>query len=575
MVQAQSATVSEGTVVVNTDQFNLAGGSGTLQVNGGALMGTGAIGGNLTIGLDGEYRPGSSIGIQRVTGNFRLQGEAEIEVRPLPGGVVQGTPGEHNDQIRVGGSATFSDGASVRVVQDSDYVGSERYKQGDRCYFLLSESNQITGSTELAFADHIAGFHVSAFGLTDPDTLIGSLQGQWIWFELAEGEFFGNTPNTRAVAALLNRSLALGLLPDLTDLLSGLSAPERWVVLQQMAGESVGTSMTMVLHNTTIVSDFLARESRPPFWTGGNAPAGVTEVSRRGQVPIVWCGGSSCQRTRWTPWAIGYGLGGTFFSDGNTARTTVSSGGMLVGLERLLACDRRAGLFYAYGHSGANIPKLTASADIDNHLWGAYLVREWCRSYLLAAAGLGYDQYHSFRSVGVDPYIDRFRSSHDGWQSLVYGEYGLRLQTCGLAVQPYFGLRYVHLRQNGFTETPLDLSSLAVQPVDVDSLRSQLGLRAGLRRAWGSGQAYLEGRAAWVHELLDQTAAIYYAALAAVPDAGSFSARGVDLGRDFAWLGVGLAWQITQNVQLRADYDVWFNQLHTLHTGSGALGLQW
>ena len=561
VVQAQSATVSEGTLVVNTDQFTLNGGSGALQVNGGTLMGSGAITGNVTIGEEGVYRPGSSINTQQVTGNFSLQGIAEIEVRPLPAGTIQGTPGVHNDLIRVGGSATFSDGASVRVVQDSDYVGSEPYKQGDRYYFLLSESNQIIGSAELAFGDDIAGFHVSAFGLTDPNTLIGGLQGQWIWFELGEGDFFGNTPNTRAMAALLNRVLALNLLPDLTDLLLDLDGPDQLAVLQQMAGESVGTSMTMTLQNTPIVSEFLARQIRPMFWTGGNGSAGLTEVSGSGQAPIVWCGGAGCQPTRWAPWAIGYGVGGTFFSDRNTARTGVSTGGLLVGLERLLSCDRRAGLFYAYGHSGADMPELPASADTDNHLWGAYLVREWCRSYLLAAGGLGYDQYDSRRIVGADEASESFRSNRGGWQSLLYGEYGLNLQMCVLALQPYFGLRYVHLRQEGFVEGPAGWTALAVQPVDLDSLRSQLGLRAGLRRACGYGQAYLEGRAAWVHELLDQTAAIYYASLAAAPAAGSFSARGADLGRDFVWLGVGLAWQITQNVQLRADYDVWFNQL--------------
>lgn len=574
VVQAESAKVSEGTLVVKTDQFTLNGGSGTLEVNGGTLMGTGAIGGNLTIGPDGQYRPGCSINTQQILGDFSMQGTAEIEVRPLPAGTTQGTPGVDNDLIRVGGGAAFSAGARVRVTQDSDYIGVESYKTGDRYYFLLSESNRITGSSRLAFGDDLPGVHVADFGLTDPNTLLGALQGQWIWFELAEGDFFGNSPNTRAMAALMNRLLALGLLPDLTDDLLDLYGPEQLVVLQQMAGEGVGTSISMVLQNTTIVSDFLSRQVRPMFWSGGG-DGGFSEVSGKGSAPIVWCGGPSCSRSCWTPWAVGYGLGGTFFSDGNTARTGVSTGGLLVGLDRTLACDTRAGLFYAYGRSSADLASLRAGINTDNHLWGGYLTREWLRSYVLAVGGVGYDQYDSRRIVGTDTFAESFRSNHGGWQGLVYGEYGLNLQTCALAVQPYFGLRYVHLRQEGFTERPTGLTTLAVEPVDLDSLRTQLGLRAGFRRPCGGGQALLEGRAAWVHELLDQTAAIYYASLAAAPGAGSFAAQGVDLGRDFAWLGVGLGWQITETLQIRGDYDLMFNDLHTLHTGSAAIVFQW
>ncbi|MBQ3454227.1 MAG: hypothetical protein IJG25_05110, partial [Thermoguttaceae bacterium] len=56
----------------------------------------------------------------------------------------------------------------------------------------------------------------------------------------------------------------------------------------------------------------------------------------------------------------------------------------------------------------------------------------------------------------------------------------------------------------------------------------------------------------------------------------SYTIRGVDLGRDYAWGGAGLTYTcLSSNISLFAAYDISFNDLERLHNVSGGAEFTW
>lgn len=274
-------------------------------------------------------------------------------------------------------------------------------------------------------------------------------------------------------------------------------------------------------------------------------------------------------------WITSYGLGGSAAGDGNAAGLTYGQGGVLLGVDHWLDESTLVGLYGGYNYARFDGDGLPQRVQADSGQFGLYARRNLESRHFMYAGGFGFDNYDSARTIGIGNFNAVASGDYTGWQAVNYFEYGRTFETArGIRWQPYSALQYVHLRQNGFTETGAGVANLAVGGVDADSLRTIFGLRIErdvrtLRRHTLTPQA----RIGWLHEYLDTNAAVNNR-FAGVAGTG-FAAQGLDLGRDWALVGTGLSWRLSRRLTLAGNYDLQTNVNQTFHIGSADLQYVW
>lgn len=153
-------------------------------------------------------------------------------------------------------------------------------------------------------------------------------------------------------------------------------------------------------------------------------------------------------------------------------------------------------------------------------------------------------------------------------------ERGVSLNISRCVLQPYAGVQYIYLRQNGFSETGAEALNLTVDSLDANSLRGMLGGRLQFPGLSGSvGQRLFELRAMWLHEFLPTTSVVD--AFFAPTNGGSYAVQGLGLGRDWAILGCGLQRDLPGGWSLYTNYDAQVNHRQVFHIGSMGLQFTW
>jgi len=279
--------------------------------------------------------------------------------------------------------------------------------------------------------------------------------------------------------------------------------------------------------------------------------------------------------SNWGGWVLGYGLGGSAQGDGNATGLNWSLGGTAFGAHRWLDDRTVAGIFGGYGASFVRSAGRNQSANVDQTQLGAYLHRsDHDGDYYLLAGSWGYDDYDTRRSIAFGGIARTAVGNYTGQQGAVYLERGRQRSWRGLNIQPLAALQYIHVRQNSFTETGADALNLAVDSIETDSLRGFLGGRISWEGRTRNGWlAQPNLRARWMHEFADTSGVL--AAQFGTPGSPAFAPRGLDQGRDWALLGVGVNLVSRDNVSLYVNYDVQVNARQTFHTGSGGVQFAW
>ena len=497
---------------------------------GGTLCGNGSV---QDVTNNGAVAPGNSIGTLVVTGNYTHNAGATLEVEINDTG--------QSDLVDASGSATIN-GGSLDIQAEAG-----TYTKG-MTYTILEADGGVSGTFDEVLSNLPGLRGVLIYNPYD------------IQLQLALAQTYlsmARTFNQRAVASYLDAQYdgATGDLRYVMDSLDALSPSEARNAFDQMDGEIYGTLGSVGVQSTTLVYLTLMNRLRPDL-----------SVCR----PACWDCGDDC--SQWDSWAIGYGLGGNASTDGNAHGFGYSIGGTLIGLDRYLSADDKVGMFFAYGRTHVGLNGLNASANVDNSLIGGYFTREVCRDYYTLAGGFGVDSYTVQRNIQFGEISRTANGDHNGWQSAVYLERGRTFCWNQYALQPYGALQYIHLAQNGFTESDAQSLNLKAGNIDTDSFRTLLGLRA--MRPLGKPGSQVEFRSLWMHELLDPTVTTFDAEFDGI-DGPNFAIDGVDLGRDWAILGTSVSWCLRQQCRLFASYDIMVNNQQTFHLASGGLEILW
>ena len=200
------------------------------------------------------------------------------------------------------------------------------------------------------------------------------------------------------------------------------------------------------------------------------------------------------------------------------------------------------------------------SSKIDNYLLGGgkFFYLNGC--HFAFTACVGYDRYEI--SAGST-------CMGDGLQTNFFGEFGLDFIFGKWGIKPFYALQYDFLYHGRIGNSPVLLS---------DWNGHGLNQLVGLRLNWRiMDMLELQGRAVWVHEMLDNPPPFYRARFSPVHGTSTPAVMFYEgyTGRDWAWLGFGAKFECIFNVYLFLDYDLLINERHTTHLGSLGFCLGW
>ncbi|MGE3641918.1 MAG: autotransporter domain-containing protein, partial [Pirellulales bacterium] len=547
-------TVSAGTLVVNGTIT-----SDTTVNNGARLGGSGTIAGNVING--GTIAAGNSIGTLHIAGNYIANGSSTVEVEVNAGGT---TPGVNVDLIDVDNNAQLL-GNVVVIAAPGNYTGGSQYT-------FLTASN-VTG-TFSGISDDFAFF----------DAVLGYTSTSAYFTLLANGNNYADmacTINTFHVGTYLDEisGSATGDLAQLLQALDQVRESEACFAMEQLAGAVYGSAGQIGVQSTTIYIQTLANRLRSGVGDG-DATLAMDESVQPELVSVSYTSNAEtpfvihdtcCAPSRWSTWATGFGLGGNATTDGNAAGLDYSMGGTLAGWEMSDNCQL-FGFYggYVYNYIGTNANE---TSQLNGGTFGSYHVLRHENHYVLSIGGFEFDGYDSRRRISFAG--ETTEGDTDGWKGYYYTEQGSTFGGALLSLQPFAGLQYIYVRQNGFTETGAAAANLAVPGINTHSLRSVLGSRLFSQQAeWRDRCFAPQFRALWLHEFL-QTETSFSTFFSQIGGGNTFAIDGLGMGRDWAVLGPGVNCDLGCNWSAYGNYDLMLNDQTTFHIGSGGVQYVW
>lgn len=438
---AGTTTVNEGSLVLNT----ALGGSVTVALEG-IISGTGTIASNLAVIKGGTIAPGNSIGTLHIMGNYTQGQNTLYEVQ------VDGLG--HSSLIDVAGTATLSGGEVHVTSVDGLYAFNTPYT-------ILHADNGLSG--QFSVAEGITS-NVS-FPLINS---LLSYDSQNAYFTLAtqivNGTFGNLTCEQEEIAQQLDAITTFT--PDLLFVVNalttrGLTASQVAQAIDQMSGQQYASAMltTEIVNRqflrrlydpvrqlVTTLPDYSCRDDCCPdpveFWLEG----GATHSSLHSHHDD--CDGA-CDGS-------GFKMNGYEITGG--AQTN------------LLDCCLTLGA--AFGYSKDSVDYSLGGSGTNNTLFGgAYTLFRPQGYYIMTDAAVGFSDNKVNRHIRFANLNRTATGTPKVWQGTLYGEVGGDLPLLCVLVQPFLGveLSYAHrgrIREHGADAIDLNISRQAAGNVD-------------------------------------------------------------------------------------------------------------
>jgi len=264
-------------------------------------------------------------------------------------------------------------------------------------------------------------------------------------------------------------------------------------------------------------------------------------------------------------WFQGFGGKGDQDRRNNIDGYNTNTYGFALGADQQLGDGSlRVGGVLSYGQSavnaqGSNTGNRSNINSYQGTIYASKLLDGW---YLNGSLGLGNHSFDTKRVVLANSVAGSF----DAWQYSAKLDAGYPVNLGKFTLVPLAGLTYIHLTQDGYTES--GLGALSVNGRDTNSLRSGVGAKGIVSLYEGDIKAKLELRAIWNHEFAN-TAQDTTARFAA--GGSSFTTSGISPERDSANLGASLRLvgaNKTMQQSLNLSYDAEIKNQYQSHTAS-------
>ncbi|WP_446434494.1 autotransporter domain-containing protein [Pseudomonas sp. 1152_12] len=428
------ATLTQGILELNglnrlSSDVKVGGGAfilnGTLQntvlnVNGGVAQVNGSqVGARTTVGakgtltgtglladtrVEGTIMPGTDRQALRVNGDYRQATGSTLVA------LAHGTPEQW--ALRVAGHAQV-DGGTLRMArQDGVFPLGQRYH-------ILHANSGLNGG--FSTVDHNAFSPFLSFNQV--------LDANAVRVDVGRGRTLAsaaNTPNQLAVASAADREAMSGALPQRLTALFPEQAPH---ALDQLSGELHASSQAVLIENSRILRDAALDRARSTAVTRSRTPG----EPRSG----VWV-----QLPRYS---------GTSGGDGNTARTSNTTAGVLAGIDHELEQGTRLGVVLGSGRTDVKAGS-RGKANIDTYQIGLHVGHTWDAFGLYGGAAYAQHEIQTKRQVNFPGINERLSADYSARTLQVFTEANYRFDQGAWDWQPYVQLAQVRQRSDGFSE---------------------------------------------------------------------------------------------------------------------------
>lgn len=228
--------------------------------------------------------------------------------------------------------------------------------------------------------------------------------------------------------------------------------------------------------------------------------------------------------------------------------------GTALGVESKISEDVKLGIGYAY--SKTDIDGFMRDTDVKTHtaiLYGEYKPKNW---YVNAIASYGWSDYDEKKNVAgvgvkadwdVEPFALQMMTGYDMYFN-------------GFGVTPEAGLRYIHVKQDKYTDT----AGQSVKSDDSDIVTGVLGAKIAKSYNLSNGMLLTpEFKAAMTYDISHDNSK----STVTLVNGSSYSVTGKPLNRFGVELSAGITAELNDNVELSLGYEGKFRKDYQDHTG--------
>ena len=228
--------------------------------------------------------------------------------------------------------------------------------------------------------------------------------------------------------------------------------------------------------------------------------------------------------------------------------------GTALGVESKISDDVKMGVGYAY--SKTDIDGFMRDTDVKTHtaiLYGEYKPNNWYVNAITSYGWSDYDEKKNVAGVGV-------KADWDVESFALQMMTGYDMYFNGFGVTPEVGLRYIHVKQDKYTDT----AGQSVKSDDSDIVTGVLG--AKITKSYNLSNGMLltpEFKAAMTYDISHDNSK----STVTLVNGSSYSVSGKPLNRFGVELGAGITAELNDNVEVSLGYEGKFRKDYQDHTG--------
>ncbi|MBR2921838.1 MAG: autotransporter domain-containing protein [Alphaproteobacteria bacterium] len=230
------------------------------------------------------------------------------------------------------------------------------------------------------------------------------------------------------------------------------------------------------------------------------------------------------------------------------------SEGLAFGFEKNVKDDVKAGVAYAY--TKTDVDGFMRTTDVDTHtlaLYGEYKPADW---FVNATMSYGWSDYSENKNVaGVNVNAD-YDAETFGLQAMA----GYETEYKDYKVTPEAGLRYVHVKQDSYTDT----AGQNISSDDLDVVTAVVGAKATRNWELENGTVLKpEVRAALTYDVIDAD----NSSVVTLANGSAYTVEGEGLDRLGFEFGAGISADVNEKIEITVGYEGKFREDYQDHTG--------
>ncbi|PUA18743.1 autotransporter serine protease [Glaciimonas sp. PCH181] len=265
-------------------------------------------------------------------------------------------------------------------------------------------------------------------------------------------------------------------------------------------------------------------------------------------------------------WTSVIASSGKLTQHGFASANTTLSGGQF-GIDTRLNDDTIIGAALAYSDSTANFDRFggqSKSQNIGASLYGRYALQAaGVNAYVSGRAGIATVDSNVSRTAIVGSEAINLQAKHTDQVLSAYLETGFDHQlTSSISVTPFAGVSYDRVKRGGFSELG-NTFGLSANSQAYQQTAGLLGARGNAKFNWFAGKSNVQMYAAWQHAFNNGNLdfAANYTGVAGT----NVSVKGIGMQRNTAWVGIGIATDVSKRWSWHANYDAQFGQTGKLN----------